>query len=329
MEHQQVTEVLQVFENYKEGFTYAEDGFAVERIRSVIGDGAPVMALRQSSIAPLLSRPAVKVALARCGDGHMTEDRFEDFWQIEPETFLVTLDKWGATKRDWRRSYHQMARPGFNLVIQLNLTGKQVEQMLRAERTLKGVLSRRSTCHPVRKDEKLTLAWARVDLDLSDGVALIEEIQSDWIRLAQRQRHRSAHICQEKDRASDWVWQEIRAMHKERLAFLDGKTLRRLEKIWPEAMLEATRHFLMEEIGIEEILMYNHLTGLHFKGLQNDRSCQPPQSLYTKTPKRFGMSNIKTMPSFISGKNPKGLNKAIRNKPWHFWRLAKSDYDPL
>lgn len=35
--------------------------------------------------------------------------------------------------------------------------------------------------HPVSR-QRNTLAWARLDLDLNSATALIEEIQSDWIR---------------------------------------------------------------------------------------------------------------------------------------------------
>lgn len=38
--------------------------------------------------------------------------------------------------------------------------------------------------HPVRKDDVETLAWARIDLDFASNQALIEEIQSDWVKNA-------------------------------------------------------------------------------------------------------------------------------------------------
>ena len=41
--------------------------------------------------------------------------------------------------------------------------------------------------HPVASGGELTLAWSRIDLDLDRGEALVEEIQSDWVRDAQSQ----------------------------------------------------------------------------------------------------------------------------------------------
>jgi hypothetical protein len=41
------------------------------------------------------------------------------------------------------------------------------------------------SAHPIRRSPS-TLAWSRVDIDFENGEALIEEIQTDWVRLAER-----------------------------------------------------------------------------------------------------------------------------------------------
>ena len=51
------------------------------------------------------------------------------------------------------------------------------------------------TGHPVlapgeRPYFRETLAWARIDLDLVSSEALVEEIQSDWVRCANRLKRR-------------------------------------------------------------------------------------------------------------------------------------------
>ena len=57
--------------------------------------------------------------------------------------------------------------------------------------------------HPVRQDGRHTLAWARMDVDLDAGEALIEEIQSDWIREAVSEWRRSRQV---KDRQAFLYW---------------------------------------------------------------------------------------------------------------------------
>ena len=107
--------------------------------------------------------------------------------------------------------------------------------------------------HPISQTMN-TLAWARLDIDLAGGEALIEEIQSDWVRDALRARRHAV-------RAQGTVWLDGFEMQKDRVIRYVDSTLRRHEETWDEAMLSAAIWFLRRELGIKTIYYHTYESG--------------------------------------------------------------------
>jgi hypothetical protein len=92
------------------------------------------------------------------------------------------------------------SRRGFNLVLQLNFSSRHDEPY----RKLVDPDDYRPFelgGHPVAKGALHTLAWSRLDIDLNTGEALIEEIQTDWIREALWERRYAA-----RERGPNYYW---------------------------------------------------------------------------------------------------------------------------
>ncbi len=321
MEKDEVEEILGVFEGYREKFPYIKDGFALTRILDETGDGKCVGDIRKGPNGRLLNLPLVREFIRLAGSGKLTPDLF--FYRSPDPTdlYLVTLDQWGSDRKYWGRSWEQMARPGFNLVVQLNLSGIQLERMRRVDPGLLEYLTPRYSSHPVRDDGNITVGWARVDMDIRTGVALIEEIQSDWIRDAVQLRNTVTKLSVKEDINRATLKRQRKLPRKHWLEYLDSADFRRVETHWAEATLEATCQFLRKEIGITETYFYDFDTGCRFKGLLDD-DWQPPRSLYSNLPKRYGMERVAEVPPFLMKKRSRHLRKIISQSPAFFWKLS-------
>jgi hypothetical protein len=112
----------------------------------------------------------------------LSSRRLLEYWPDYTRQFLLELGSWGGTERV--RGSVQTSRDGFNLVLRLHCMTEAMalmEQWLDEEERELNV-----AYHPVslpgsnRYTE--TFAWARIDCDFATNEALIEELQSDWIR---------------------------------------------------------------------------------------------------------------------------------------------------
>ena len=162
------------------------------------------------------------------------------------------------------------------------------------------------SCHPIALDQELTLAWARIDLDLETGEALIEEIQSDWVRDAGVYAYRNRDNAEE-----DWE------------KYID-QVLRPDTRKWPEAMLTAAVWFLAVEMGIRTIFYHTHESGTKLKRISGN---PPPRSLYTSLPKKFCFELTHNGPLFIRDANErtrKDLKKLFVD-PATQWYILKLD----
>ena len=157
--------------------------------------------------------------------------------------------------------------------------------------------------HPVSTTNELTLAWARVDLDLDRGEALIEEIQSDWVRDVKGYAE------------SPWVHNQAawQTYYKE---YLEPKT-----KLWPHTILTATLWFLLEELAIKTIFFHTHASGVRLKNIKYQA---PPRSIYTDLPKAFCFRTTHNGPGFLrdsKDRHVKGLFSDPETK-WHIHNFA-------
>jgi hypothetical protein len=133
----------------------------------------------------------------------------------------------------------------------------------------------------VRKDGTLeTLAWARIDLDFASNQALIEEIQSDWVK-GVGENHKN------------WLYGHGN-MHEYR------EVLRPYAKVWDEAMLTAALCFIRRELGIRDVFYHSYETGNRLKGIERYYHLgKPPRYLYTDLPKKFCFTPTSEAPDFL------------------------------
>lgn len=156
-----------------------------------------------------------------------------------------------------------------------------------------------------------TLAWARIDLELETNEALIEEIQTDWIRLARWTLERA-------DRAEKRGKETVKIRGTEvsinKLRHYVANTLTPYAECWNEAMLSAAIEVLWNEIGVETIYLHTFETGKFIKHI--DWSA-PPRSIYSRLPRRFCFEEVKDAPGFlIANKQFRKRYRKLENPGW-------------
>ena len=192
MEKTQVELIRECLSGNRTVFRYAPDSYALQLLKDYIGNGMGIGALRRSPYAKLLTKPIVTEALALAGNGILEPWHLEavlaQYRDHKPLNFILTLDEWGTDDKD-DRHWKQICRTGYDLVLQLNFANDHHQHYKTLVKT-DDVAPFSYHGHPVRKDGNLeTLAWARIDLDFASNQALIEEIQSDWIKGANNNAH--------------------------------------------------------------------------------------------------------------------------------------------
>ena len=287
-------------------FEYFKDRYAAMLLAYTVGEGKTVAACKQSQYGRLLDKPVIKNFLATVGNGWLNRDVLNNVWQTPLLNFVLTLGTWGEQKYD---TYYQTSRPGYNLVLQLNFSNEHTQQYKRLVKPA-SYETLNYYSHPVLKKRdqvffRDTLAWARIDLDFSADQALIEEIQCDWLREAKSLLN---HVfTKDKDR---WYW-DIDATPQEVERYVK-EVLQPYTKLWDEAMLAATIHFIRQELGIHHIFYHSYDTGAQVK------HCDPPRSLYTQLPKKFCFQKTEEVPAFLhADKHFRRIFKKVQNPYWY------------
>lgn len=293
MDRQTADEAVACLVGERTLYHYYRDRYSIGLLRYLSRhEPLSVATLRQSPYAPLLQKPRVKTILADIGGKSLDEFHLARHdYDADQNTFVLTLDTWGSNRNSERRG-KQTSRPGYNLVLQLNFCRRhdQVFQRL-------GCADSRFNYHghPVSR-KRHTLAWARLDLDWHSGTALIEEIQSDWIRdvawLAERVTCRLRAGKRLTDETRIYGLKCSLQTTQEYCHFL----LRRYSATWAEAMLWAAITFLREELGLHRIYYHSAESGRLLKGITGN---QPPRSLYTDLPRKFCFVPTAEAPEFL------------------------------
>ncbi|MDF0602664.1 hypothetical protein P1J78_18145 [Psychromarinibacter sp. C21-152] len=282
-----------------------------------------VAVLRQGPLARYLDRPLVKPVVAECGgvldpgdvwaagqaDVAARRDLSRPALAGAIAAFDVPWFDFGLSFAAWGTGHQpqsaQMSRSGGNLVIQLGFPSDHAWLMAQY-----GQGKRRKTFeyveHPIRRSGRPTLAWARVDVDCAAGVALIEEVQNDWLRFA---AETALYLRRTAQRGA-----EVR-----RICGYSDALRQRYGRIWPRAMLLAVLAVLVEELGIAEIWMHQPEAGAVYKHI---RGRTPPVSLYSALPKSFGFEPVAEAPPFLARYKRKTIGKLRRRGLPVFWRLA-------
>lgn len=278
-------------------FYYFRDRYALLQLEHLARDGATIGEIKKTKLGPLLNRPIVREALARCGDGRLGKRELQATWPSPTWAYRLSIGRWPMENSKWCRYWHQMARPGVNLVLQMNFSMSDQRRIaaLAGPDDLRGCDS-----HPIAAAPESTLAWARLDIDRQRGECLIEELQSDWSR-------------------DTTVFDEDN----------DTESLTHHRRLWPEAMLAATIRFCINELGLNRIFLYDHATGNRYKGFRSSNFC-PPRSLYTDLPKRFCFRHTHNGPQLLRDAH---INRRVRKvftdpeTRWWVMQLPRTEED--
>ncbi|MEJ2426928.1 MAG: hypothetical protein P8101_21265 [Candidatus Thiodiazotropha sp.] len=316
MDKESINEILACLTQDRTCYHYFKNRYALQLLGYVSGNGAAIERLRRSDYAPLLNKTTVRQVLGDCGDGRIDRQRTNAHWESPSLPFLLTLGEWGD--RHWF-AYHQTSRPGFNLVLRLNFSYDHDQDFQRLFRPYYRDDSLNwFGGHPVMKSGerryyRQTLAWARLDVDLAQGEALIEEIQTDWVREANDTRRRlpRCQSCRRTSR-SDHCHRVLKARR-----YLD-EVLSPYIGVWDEAMLSATLFFLHEELGLSRIWYHTWECGNAMKGIRGDSA--PPRSIYQKLPRRFCFSETDQMPRMLRNRASERRLRQAR-VPARFYQL--------
>ena len=313
MESHLAREVIECLTQTRSLFHYFKDRYALLILARVVGAGTSVGAIKRSPFAPLLTKVAVRDILGGIGDGVITRDALDMGWREPIEPFVLTLGTWGSGRRSW----DQTSRSGTNLVLQLNFSHREVERFLRLVKPHNTRVGLNCDLHPVQKKggardgTRMTLAWARIDVDFDTGEALIEEIQSDWISWVDLLRQQANRAAAQGQTVS---YSSIGGAPPEQIKRYIDDTWSTLGKIWDEAMLGATIAFINDELGLKRIYYHTHESGRVVKRLGNSL---PPRSLYTRLPRRFCFDHSDAGPEFLQA-DPlyRRLLRKVKNVDW-------------
>lgn len=306
MDHHTAAEVIACLPHERTLYHYYRDRYGIGLLRHLARAPLSVAELKRSPFASLTQKPRVKEVLAKLGGDLLAEPQLA-LHDYDPgqSTFVLTLGTWGSShERRWR--YKQTSRRGYNLVLQLNFCNRH-DQLHRQLGAADDAFSYRG--HPV-SPRRNTLAWARLDLDWHTGTALIEEIQSDWIRrvasLAVIAEHKLARVG---DASQPTSYRGLACPLGTTLDYCHH-VLAQYQPIWAEAMLWAALHFLRNELGLRRIFYHTVESGRLLKHIDGTL---PPQSLYTDLPRRFCFSRTDEAPAFIA--NERQASAALRKHP--------------
>jgi hypothetical protein len=315
MDRQTADEVVACLVGERTLYHYYRDRYSIGLLRHLSRQRPlSVAAVKQSPYAPLLQKPRVKNILADIGGKRLDDSQMARHdYDADQNTFVLTLDTWGSELHSEQR-WKQTSRPGYNLVLQLNFCRRHDQAYQRLGHIESGF---NYHGHPV-STRRNTLAWARIDLDWHSGTALIEEIQSDWIRkvgwLAERVARRLKAGKSPTDETRVYCLKCSLAATQEYCRFV----LDRYQTIWAEAMLWAAIAFLRDEIGLHRIFYHSVDSGRLLKRIQGNL---PPRSLYTELPRKFCFEASAEAPEFLLRDN--AARKTLsRQAGLSFFRLA-------
>jgi hypothetical protein len=275
-------------------FPYYRGRYAAQMLSYLCEPARPVRELRSTPFARLLQQPRLQERLASCGDGLLRASDLLAYWPERPTWYRLSFARWGEDDdADWNQN--SRAR-GQTLVVRVNFDGEHDRRF--AELLREG--GRRlfdHSGHPVETGDSLnTLAWARIDLDLDSGEALIEELQSDWTRDAcDYEQWLRKHS---KSWGNSYVVKTLKehgrdATHYRRYF---EEVLAPHAKVWAELTLSAALHVLVAELGIRRVWIHTPESGVRWKRIGG---VAPPRSLYSQLPRRFCFRRVGAQPGFL------------------------------
>ncbi len=310
MEIELLKEVLECLNDGRKLVHYHKDKYAFYLLesycRSIADDKGwvKISDIKASPFAKLLQRQLVKRLVAQSGHGKIFIADLEDQILEEYQSYVITLSQWGS-KADY--PWEQTSRPGSNLVMQLNLTNQHDQHLLKLKIDSEVFKTR---FHPIHQ-HKSSLAWVRIDFDFDTGEALIEEIQTDWIRRAATHK---AWAKKAVSRGAKYYRVYDKKYPANEMLEYTEMLLQKHKNAWQEVSLFCAIQLIQQDIGISNIFYHSYETGAVIK---NIRESLPPKSLYTDLPKQFCFKVVDKGPEFvINNKNVKRRLKKLKQVKW-------------
>jgi hypothetical protein len=265
-------------------FHYDKDWYAIELLKHHLTQPTKVADIKKGSFGKLLEKPKIKSLIGSLGSNELNPQDLQLLAPSQPETFRLSADRFDGWIQTSRKGKH-----AWNLVLQLNLNESDA-RFLDHYKIAKENDPFEYSYHPINKQRHRTLAWARLDIDLDNGEALIEEIQNDRIREA-RELYQKAMSSKEK---RIQIYGDEYPTH----FFTEywDRYLKSISRYWDEAMLTAAIHFIRKELGIRSIFYHTPESGDILKGGGADGA---PRSIYTKLPSKFCFQQTEQKPSFL------------------------------
>ena len=299
MRIEQAREVAAALRRERLELPYTAHRHAAWLLSRRVGQGAHTRELKASRHGRLLANPLVRQAAARAGSGVLTRESLDRTPTKHREVYRIGTSTWGPRRpRDWD-CYYQTSRPGSNLVVLLDFSRRH-NAIYRRWLDPEGKLVFVNECHPHAHAPEITLAWARIDLDLEHGEALVEEVQSDWIREFQWLWSITSRMS--TTFARDEVVREYLESASACYAALDRywtRVLQHHRAWWAEATLFAALWVLVERLRFRRIYYHTAEGGAARKQIGYRK---PPRSLYSKLPERFGFELTREPPRLLRGR---------------------------
>ncbi|MEM8878085.1 MAG: hypothetical protein AAGD23_09470 [Pseudomonadota bacterium] len=324
METADATEIIACLPKDRTLFWYHRDRYAAYLLEHAVQDNGSIATIKAGPYSRLLSRPAIKTVVASAGAGHITSDELAMLWPTDPLCYRLTLGIWGD---DQPFVWNQTSRRGSNLVLQLNFSNAH-------DSRYRDLISHDPDYrpfdlhgHPTRRGFH-TLAWARLDINLNDGTALIEEVQTDWVRLALHAREQMAALAAdpEAQRAAAETTYRGRRISPDDLETYVRDVLNRHIPTWDEAILTAVLWFLWEELAVSHVWMHTADCGQRLKRIHGTA---PPRSLYSQLPRRFCFQETSEPPPFLDRKSSPAYRSLEKSGALRFWRIDDPARLPL
>ncbi len=308
MEAKLAREIIDCLPRGRSLFHYGRYGYAPLLLTYLLEGEVPISDLRKRRYGKLLQTPALKAVISHSGKSVLEQGQLDAAYWYDTLPFVLTLDLFDGRM--------QTSRRGVNLVLQLNFSSEHDREYVRLAKPGNRPVMR--CCgHPVMQPEKReffreTLAWSRIDLEFESDEALIEEVQSDWVRAAAYVKRWIGHCRKSKLELPAWF--ELGGALDEIERYID-RVLAPYMNLWQEAMLSASIDFIHRELGIGTIYYHSHETGGVVKRIDYG---QAPRSLYTQLPKRFCFDRTQSAPAFLQ--DNKGFRrriKKVKNPCWY------------
>ncbi len=310
MKDQLINDIIADLPKDRTLYYYFKDRYALMLLSSAIGEGKTVRAIKQSPFARLLDRPLLKQLIANAGSGQISQQDLTNLWPVNPLCYRLTVGKWGSEPG---ATWQQTTRSEPNLVLHLNFSN-QHDQAYKTLIEHKGLKPFIYQDHPNARAGFNTLSWVRFDLDLHTNQALIEELQTDWLRYV---KWCAAYVARQEEAREvvEFASVPIRRMDLRRYV---TDVIAPHIKLWDEATLSAAVWFLSQELNIKTIYMHQADCGVKLKQIVGKA---PPRSLYTDLPKKFCFQPVTVGPEFLYKKASRPFRRLKKTKELRFWRL--------